>query len=275
MLDTLKAQLADTLNVAAAFFPSLIGGLAIIAIGWLLAKLLRSLSVRLLQSCNDLLGRLLQGDSLRYLRLSPGTIRFIGHGVFWLILLVFAVAAIRVWGLTELALWLDGLVGHLPRLATGILIIIAGYILAGAIKNIATHAALSANINQPELVGRAAQALLITIAAIIGLDQMGINVTFLAMLLAITFAAILTGFMLAFGLGARQLVADLVAVRHLRTFVKPGQLAKVGDIQGRVLEFTATGMVVETEGGRTLVGASRCLLESVSVITPEQDDAQV
>ncbi len=275
MLDTLKAQLADTLNTVTAFLPVLVGGLAIIAIGWLLAKLLRSLSIRLLQSCNGLLGRLLQGDSLRYLRLSPGTIRFIGHGVFWLTLLVFAAAAIRVWGLTELALWLDGMVSHLPRLATGILIIIAGYILGGAIKNIGTHAALSANINQPELAGRVSQVLVVTVIAVIGLDQMGINVTFLAMLLAITFAAILAGFMLAFGLGARQLVADLVAVRHLRTFVKPGQLAKVGDIQGRVLEFTATGMVVESDRGRTLLGASRCLRDAVTVLTPEQDDAQI
>src|SRR5690606_13438425 len=106
------------------------------------------------------------------------------------------------------------------------------------------------------------------------LGQVGVDVSFLVILFGIALAAVLAGFSLAFGLGARPLVENLIAVRHLKLFVRSGQLVEVAGHRGRILEFTATGVVLETPEGRKLLPARLCMEEAFSVVGGERADDQ-
>ncbi|MCB1732646.1 MAG: mechanosensitive ion channel, partial [Halieaceae bacterium] len=83
-----------------------------------------------------------------------------------------------------------------------------------------------------------------------------IDVTFLTTMLGVTSAAVLFGFALAFGLGARSLVSNLIAAHHLRDILEPGQDIRVGEYEGTVLEVSTTAIILDTPEGRTSLPAS-------------------
>ena len=50
-------------------------------------------------------------------------------------------------------------------------------------------------------------------------------------------------------------VANLIASHYLVRVYRPGQRVRIGEIEGRIVEFTRGAVSVETEEGRALVPA--------------------
>src|SRR5690606_5854325 len=156
------------------------------------------------------------GSNLHVVRISSATEKLLGFVVFWATILMFITIAVRLVGFAAAAAWLDRLVVYLPSLVAGGLIIISGYLLGTVARHLVTQAAAAADIAQAALFGQIAQVSFLIVGVVIGLGQVGVDVSFLIILLAIGFGAVLAGFALAFGLGARSLVENLIAVRHLK-----------------------------------------------------------
>lgn len=267
MLETAQRQTLDVLDTIIAYLPGLAGGILVLLGGWLLARLLRLLLGRLIQTLN----LLLQRSVLHRAGIPQSTERLLGETVFWVTLLVSLTIAMRLAGLTGAASWLDRLVVFLPSLMAGGLIIIVGFVAGAIARNLVNHAAAAADLAQASLLGHAVQTVFILVGLVIGLGQIGVDVSLLVIVIAITLAALLGGIALAFGLGTRTLVENLVAVRHVRLLVSPGQMAEIAGNRGRVLEFTTTGLILETAEGRRLIPASLCLREPMTLITGDSD----
>src|SRR3989337_2379685 len=109
----------------AAHLPSLIGALLLLAAGWMLARLLRVLTVRGMQLAESLIERLAGPSRLRVGR----SANVLGTIVYWVGLLFFGAAATHVLGLQTFTDWLARLLDYLPTLAAGVLIVVAGYVL--------------------------------------------------------------------------------------------------------------------------------------------------
>ena len=104
-------------------------------------------------------------------------------------------------------------------------------------------------------------------------DQIGINITFVVIITAVILAALLGGVALALSLGARIYVANLIGARYLRETYRVGQRIRIGDWEGRVLEFTATAIVLETTAGRmTIPGKAFNELPSVLLVETSADE---
>lgn len=269
MYESIQQQTMNVMAAIIAHLPNVIGGILLLLVGWMLARFLRMIIARLIRAMNHLLDRQLHGSVLDVVRISSATEKLLGFVVFWTTLIVFITIAVGLLGFSTAAAWLDRLVIYLPSLVTGGLIIIIGYILGTVARHLVTQAAATADIARAPLFGQIAQVSFLTVGVVIGLGQVGIDVSFLIILFGISFAALLTGFSIAFGFGARPLVENLIAVRHLKEFVRPGQMVEIGADRGRVLEFSNTGLVLETPEGRKLIPASLCMQQAFSVITRE------
>ena len=62
---------------------------------------------------------------------------------------------------------------------------------------------------------------------------------------------------LAFSLGAKTTVENLLAAQAIGRTYHEGDRIRIGDIEGRILRITRTGLIVETESGQTLIPARR------------------
>lgn len=263
-LGTLAAQAGEHL---ARLVPHLLGAIGLLVVGWLAARLARALTVRLAHMLEATIQRLYQhrGDAPAPSALASG--RVLGELVFWVVILFFLTAAMHVLGVETFTAWINRVLAYLPTLVVGALIIIAGFLLSSLVRDLVVAAAPLETASR-RLLGRATQAIILVTAIAIGADQIGINITFLVILTAVALGALLGGVALALSLGARVYVANLIGARYLRETYRVGQRVRIGEHEGRVLEFTPTAVVLETALGRaTLPG--KIFHEAPSVLMVE------
>jgi small-conductance mechanosensitive channel len=260
-----------TASIVAAL-PSIAAALLLLLVGIFAARLVRSLTLKLLHLLNLFLEQVLSGRTRAVVFFSAGITRLVASILYWIILFIFVTAALDTAGLTGVSAWLERIVDFLPGIVTGGLIILLGYILAGLVRDVTLAAAHSAEFTEAVVISRLAQAITLVTALIIGLQQIGIDVSFLTTILGISSAALLFGFALAFGLGARTLVSNLIAAHHLRDILEPGQTIRIRDWEGTVLEVSPTAVILDTEQGRTNIPAK--LYQEEAVVTLLADNAR-
>ena len=102
-----------------------------------------------------------------------------------------------------------------------------------------------------------AQGATLVVALLVGADQIGLKVTWIAILAAVLLASVMGGVTLAVSLGARGYVANLIGAHYLRQALQLGQRVRVAGHEGRIVDVTATSLVLETADGRVVLpGAS-------------------
>ncbi|MGH8709334.1 MAG: mechanosensitive ion channel family protein [Burkholderiales bacterium] len=230
----------------AAHLPNLVGALVLLIAGWLLARLLRVLAVRGMHLAETLIERLAGPSRLRVGR----SAQVLGTVVYWVVLLFFVTAATQVLGLQTFTEWLARLLEYLPTLAAGVLIIVAGYVLASFVADLVHATATRLQPAQRTALARLAQGATLVAAILVGADQIGIRVTWIAILAAVVIAAVLGGVTIAVSLGARGYVANLIGAHYLRQAFQVGQRVRVAGFEGRIVEVTPTSLVLDTGEGR-------------------------
>ena len=253
------------------FIPDLLGATLLVLVGWIVARLLRSAGTRLVMWFNSFAERVFGREHAAYLRLSTTAVKLIGNITFWVIILLFITAATRILGLHAFSLWLDQVVTYLPTLLAGGLIILVGVVISALVRDLTSAAVASAGVAYGDLFGRGAQAAVLVTAFIIGINQVGIDVTLLVTLISILFGAVCISFALAFAFGARSFVSNLIGAHYLQQHYQTGQMARLGDVEGEILELTPTSVIMASATGRVAVPA-KIFNESATHLLSEEID---
>lgn len=242
---------------------------ALLLLGWALARVVQALTARLMLA----LDRLVHSRALRGELPQGGVERrapeMVGRIVFWIILFFFVVAATEKLGLAVLTNLLSGVAYYLPNVLAAVLIGLAGYLGGNLARSALSRTAAKAGLTQGDLLGRSAQGLIWVVTLLIAIDQMGIDIQFLMALLIIIVAATVGGLALAFGLGARTAVSNLIASHYLSRTYRTGQLVRLGSIQGRISDITPTAVILETQDGRLQIPAKAFAEESSLLLSEE------
>jgi Mechanosensitive ion channel, conserved TM helix len=259
----------STMATIVAYLPTVLGAIVLIIVGWLLARLARMLVVQLGGLINRALQNVTGVASLQRFRLAPQIIRIAGNAAYWLVILVFLTAAARTMELHEFSIWLARILNFVPVLLAGVLIIVAGYIASIFVRDVVSTALNTGGFRQGVLLGSIAQAAVLLTAVVIGVDQIGVNVSFLTTIIAIALGGVFGGFALAFGIGSRDFVSNIIAANDLQKHYHIGQTVRVNDAVGEIVELTPTNVIMATDQGRATVPA-HIFQTSVSILmTPE------
>lgn len=251
------------------YLPQLMGGMALLVIGWLIARTLRALVRKILRSFDRLSAFLGLSNFIAIGRLNDAVVNIIGNIAFWLVILFFLTAAANLLGLTLFAGWLDTVIGHLPKLLSGVLIIFAGVVVGNLVNDSVRTASQNMPSRQRTLLARGAQAFTVATMIVIGIDQIGIDITILITVIAIAVAAFLGGLAFAFSLGSRTLVSNLIGARYLSKDYRIGELIRIGSAEGKILEVTPTTVVLDTTDGRVTIPA-KIFGEETSVLLQQE-----
>ena len=261
-------QFADQI---ATYAPQIVSSLAILIFGWLIASILSVSAKRLVQGLDLIFNRLARSgaNSKEQIRNSYAVI--VGKVVFWVTIVFFATVSANVLGWEMFTRWMDSIVGYLPGLLTGLLIIMAGFLLSNFVKTAIMTASLKAGVSQSAAMSRSVQIIILFSAIIIGVEQIGLSVDFLSSLIVVVAGTLLAGASLAFGLGAQTMVANLLGAQYSRKHCRMGETMKIGDIEGEILEITQSNIVLDTGSGRAVIPA-KLFHEMVSVYTTAKPD---
>jgi hypothetical protein len=237
--------------------------------GLLLAGVLARLTERGLIRVEGLVRRHL-GQRAEHVDL--GAMRQLLRGIMYFgTLLVFLLLALQALRISVVQESLAILLGHVPQLILAGLIILSGYLLGAMARSLL--AGLLA-VGADHLVPRFAQVLVITAAVLTGLAQTAINISFISDALIVLLAFFFGGLSLAFALGSRQLVENLLARRALDRY-RIGDRVRVNDSEGIIIEILNTAVVLEAEHGILTVPTSRFVDSEILLLeeTAADDDA--
>jgi hypothetical protein len=214
------ASIGDSVQRAgdafAEWVPRFIGFLAILIIGYFIAKILGSLIARVLERVG--LDRRLQtgtaGNWISRVTRSPS--HLIGRIAFWLLFLGAISIAVSVLGVQALQDFVGTVWAYVPNVIAAFLIfLVAGAIAAGV------GALVSRTMGETttgRVIGTVVPVLVMAIAGFMILDQLKIAETIVTITYASLMGAVALGMALAFGLGGRD-----VASRMLEDAYRSGQ----------------------------------------------------
>jgi small-conductance mechanosensitive channel len=121
-------------------------------------------------------------------------------------------------------------------------------------------------VAQRNALARVAQGATLVVALLVGADQVGLKVTWIAIFAAVLVASLLGGLAIAVSLGARGFVANMIGAHYLRQTLRAGQRVRVAGHEGQVLDISATSLVLETADGRVLLPGGLYHQEAIVLI---------
>ena len=205
-----KDTLTNLLNTVLQVLPTILVFLLILLVGYIVARILRSITTRILGRVG--LDRTLHNNEYgRYAeRFSPGSSpsRLIGTIVFFFVLLGALSVAISYTGNPGLTSLLEGVYSYLPNIVGAILIFVVAAAVSAALGGLVERT--MGDTSTGTIVKTVAPAMIMVIAAFMILDQLQIAPE----IVPIAFQALLYGLAgalaLAFGLGGRDVASKMV-----------------------------------------------------------------
>jgi hypothetical protein len=219
----LLADIGDSVqrgaNEVGDWVPNLLAALAILVVGYIVARVLAGMVVGVLHraGADRRLGEGAGGSLLQ--RVAPSPSRLLGSIVFWVVLLGAATLAVEALGIAGLESFMGEVYAYLPNVLAALLIFVVASLLAAGIAGFARRVLGDTGLGR--LVAVAAPILVVTIATFMILDQLRIAETIVTITYAALIGAIALGSALAFGLGGRD-----VAARMLEGAYQTGRVKK-------------------------------------------------
>ena len=210
--DVMIEPLRGTLQEIGAFLPRLGVAMAVLVVGWLLAKAFRLGVVKALRAVNfhilteraGIDGFLQQGGTDR------DTTDGIGVIAYALVLLASLIIAFNSLGLTQVTDLLGKAMLFVPRLLVALLVVVFGSYFARFVGSAVQAYFRKTGISDAEMLGRIVQYAVLTFVVLLAIDHLDIGGGLIQQTFLILLAGVVFALALAFGLGARERAAELL-----------------------------------------------------------------
>ncbi len=208
--DAVFLSISNALNSFLNAIPQVIGALLILLIGWIIAGFVAKIVTGVLEKAGvDRLfaerGADVYGPESA--KVKPSAIA--GEIVKWVIRFVFLVAAANVLGLTQISELLNQVLLWIPNLIVAAVILLVAPLLARFVRGAIEVGAGKMGFSNAALLGKIAEIAIVAFAVVIAVNQIGIAAELVNTLFIGLVGAIALAFGLAFGLGGREVAAQL------------------------------------------------------------------
>ena len=212
-MEELKAAIMGPVNATwdrlAGFLLKLMSVIVILLVGWLVAKVIRTVVVRALKLArldtvsekSGIANVLLKGDINQTLSEIIGTI------IYWTVMLIVILMAVDVFKLNVAATLLNSVILYIPNVIAAMFILVLGIFFASVLATMVRTAAANSGVAQAKGLGRLTQVIIILFTVVQALDQLQIGVTVLTLLVQATVGCLALGLAIAIGLGCKDIVA--------------------------------------------------------------------
>lgn len=210
---TLLQSLRRSLIRFADALPDLLLALALLIVGWLLAKLVRRLLIRIMRAgrVDEFAERSGLDDFLVRGGVEHTTVTIVAGAVYWLILAAVFITLLDALGLRTAEVLIERLAIFFPNLIVAIGILVFGSLLARVIGGLVFSYLSNVGSAAAAPIGALARYALLVFTVIMAAEQLAIATEVLTSAFQIAFAAVCLAGALAFGLGGREWAAGVIA----------------------------------------------------------------
>ncbi len=206
------------------FLPNLLAFLVILVVGYFIAKVVSKIVQKVAEKAG-LDKALHQSDAKQYVdRVMPDASpsAAIGKVLFYIIVLFVLTAAIGALKIPAVTAFMNQVLAYLPNVIAAIIIFVVAAAVAGVVAG--GVAKLMGDTPTGKVVATAVPALVMLIAIFMILNQLRIAPEIVTITYAALLGAVALGSALAFGLGGRQVAADMLSTAYDKGREQKGQV---------------------------------------------------
>lgn len=271
VLDQLRSDTLNTVNTL--FFKigegliSFIYALLVLIIGWVISKavifiLRKALAVSNIDKLGDKINESdLFGKSDYKLNISEIIIGFIR----WILILVFMIIAADVMQWTIISVEISNLLRYLPRLFSALALFMIGIYIANFVRTAIYGLFTSLNMSGAKVISSIAFYSIAILVTITALNQAGVDTTIVTNNITIILGAFLLTFALAFGLGSKDVITNLLLTFYARKNYTIGEKIKVDGREGEIIAIENISMTLKTATGKVVIPILQIVENTVEV----------
>jgi len=249
-------------------FPSIIGALVVLIIGWLVTKIVVRLIKKALKlaKANKLDDKLNEIEIVEGKKLNFDTIKIVSTFVKWVIYIMLLIVISDILNLKIISEQISDFLGYLPQLFVALIIFTLGLLFANFVKNALKSFFESMDLSGGKIISQVVFFLLIIFISITALNQAGVNTDIITSNLKMIMAAFLLSFALAFGLGARGIVADLLRMFYTRKTYEVGEKIEFQNKIYEVDDISNITVVLKNSEGKLIVPIKDIVENQIKII---------
>jgi hypothetical protein len=209
----------QTLSEVSEFLPRLVAALLILLIGGAIAKGFKKIVVKLLETLkvSSWVANTPVEHFLKNAEMGNKIEGVIGTVVYWLLMLLVIHSTVSVLGLQSLSDVLARVLAYIPQIISAVLVLFFGILLAGVVEGLVKGSIMSVDGKSARLLGKVSSYLVMTIAVMAAINELGIASEFI-MVLFVGFVTMLSlGVGLALGLGGQDVVREMLTKWYTKT----------------------------------------------------------
>jgi len=211
-VDVLVRSLQSFWDQLATILPKIFISLFLLTIGWIVAKLARKATIRLLRLLRvDVMAEksgiedfLLKGD-VKFTAVS-----LLASLIYWTIMFTVVLAVLNSMGLEVAAQLFNKIILYLPNVVVSVIVLIFGAQFAKFVQGVAFTYLSNIGISGAEAIGLIAQYSILFFVVSVALEQLQIGGQVLVSAFQIAFGALCLALAVAFGLGGREWAANVI-----------------------------------------------------------------
>lgn len=262
--DTLVAAMTALWIKLAEFIPNLLAFFVILLIGYIVASIIAGIARKAGQAIklDAFSERLGIGAILRRANIQKEPAYIVSRILFWLLMLTFLVSATESLGLSRVSMTIDALVMYIPKILGAVFIMMIGLFVAQFIRDLILGGAESIGSDISGPLSSVSYGLLVIIVVTLAIGQLDLETELLSYVISILLISAGTAAAIGFGLGSKDVAANILAGTYARELYGEGDRVTVGGHTGIVNQVTAIKTELTLDNGDTFSIANRDIVDS-------------
>lgn len=245
--------------------PNIMGALLLLIFGWLIARSMRYLIRKILHT-KSLESVTQWVNELPWAQRSDVTVdgaSIIARFVYWIVLLLFFVAASETLGWSAVSQTIGRLLSYLPALLSAVVIAIVGLYIAQVVKKLILATLHSLEVGSAKIISNFAFYIIAVFVILTALEQAGVDTTIITSNVTLIIGAIMASFAIAFALAAKDILQNMLSSFYSRQNFSVGNIIKINDIKGEITRLDSVSVVIKTTSSEVILPARTLISEKV------------
>lgn len=253
-VETLMETFNSLIKSFMGFVYNLVGALAILIIGWIVAKMVAAITKKMLQQVGaDKIGeKLNQIEPIRSMKLEIKISSVISKILYYFILIFILRPAADTLGVPAISDMVKLLVEFIPKLISAGIMLFAGIWLADTLRSFVVSLCKSFNIAAGKLIGTAVFFFLLIIFVIQSVAQVGINTSLLESSFNLLIGGIIFAFAIGYGFASKEILLNIISSFYSKNKYKEGQIIEIDGVKGEIIAMDNTSLTLQTGESKTV-----------------------
>lgn len=254
--------------------PKILWTVLFILLGWIIYKVIMALVKSALKftRIDKLSEKINEIEPLKKSSFQVDLVKVVLAFVKWFLILILIIVGSDMLGLTVVSTEAGRLIAYLPRFFGGLAILVIGVTIGTFFKNTVQGTLKSFDLNGSRSVGLLVFYIVVIIATITALNQIGINTDVITNNLLILLGAFLAAFTIALGLGSKDIIYRLILGFYSRKNFEIGMRVRIDGVEGVIVLIDNISFVVATDDKKIVYPIKNITNREVEILNNDTEE---